>query len=164
MDINKPELNGLDATRQIVRSTPGVQVLILTMHESEELVREMLSSGARGYILKSDAGRDVVSAVEALADGRPFFTSRIAELLLDNYLAGAPQGPEGPESLARVTPREREVIQLLAEGKSNKEVAHLLQISVKTVETHRARIMDKLNLHSFSELVRYAIRNKMIES
>jgi DNA-binding NarL/FixJ family response regulator len=159
MDINMPELNGLEATRQICKALPGVRVVILTAHDSEQLVREMLASGARGYVLKADAGDDLIAAVEAVVAGRLFFTSSVSDFVMRSLAKDG--GPaEAPE---RLSPREREVVQLIAEGKSNKEVATKLDISVKTVETHRKHIMSKLELHSVSDLVRYAIQNRMIE-
>jgi len=163
LDISMPNMNGLEAARQILKFAPQTQILILTMHESEELVRNVLAAGARGYMFKSDAGRDLVAAVEALRLGKPYFTSKVAEKVLSGYLAGATE--DVPEKVAQdpLTPREREIIQLLAEGKSSKEVAISLGLSVKTAETHRANIMRKLDLHSISDLVRYAIRNKIIE-
>jgi len=164
LDISMPELNGLDATRQIVKALPGVHVLILTMHDSGQLVRDVLEAGARGYVLKSDAGRDFITAVDTLRQNKPFFTPGVAELVLQGYLKGTPaaEAPVTPSEL--LTPREREIVQLLAEGKSNKEVATALGVSIKTAETHRANIMRKLNLHSLSDLVRYAIRNKIVEA
>ncbi len=162
MDIAMPELNGLEATREILRALPQTEVLILTMHESEQVVREVLEAGARGYVLKCDDGRDLVRAVKTLRQHKPMFTSRVAELLLRGYLDGVQAGNAEP-SLPSLTPREREIVQLLAEGKSNKEVAVLLDISLKTVEAHRANIMHKLNLHSITELVHYAIRNNIVE-
>ena len=164
LDVGMPEMNGLEATRNISRSSPQTQVLILTMHESEQMVRDVLDAGARGYVLKSDAGRDLVTAVEALLQHRTFFSPKISDMLLAAYL----QGPERPASTAaiqrgRLTAREREIVQLLAEGKSNKEVAAALNISVKTAETHRTNIMNKLDLHSIGELVRYAVRNNIVE-
>ena len=157
MDISMPDMNGLEATRQILKGNPQTQVLILSMHESEQIIREVLDSGARGYILKSDAGTDLTTALDALKNHRPFFTSKIAEVLLKGYLHPAPS--EGSAPAGVISPREREIVQLVAEGKSNKDMANTLNISVKTVETHRARIMAKLDLHSVSDLVRYAIRN-----
>ena len=157
MDISMPDLNGLEATRQILKANPECQVLILSMHESEQIIREVLDSGARGYLLKSDAGTDLGTALEALKNHKPFFTSKVAEVLLKGYLHGS--SPESSSSGGVVSPREREIIQLAAEGKSNKDMANTLHISVKTVETHRARIMAKLDLHSVTDLVRYAIRN-----
>lgn len=163
MDLSMPELNGLEATRKILRSDPQVEILILTMHESEQVVRDVLEAGARGYMLKSDAARDLVTAVKAMRQHKPFFTSRIAELVLQGFLAGRASSDTPGPSLPALTPREREIVQLLAEGKSNKEVAVALGISVKTAEAHRANIMRKLNLHSLSDLVHYAIRNKIVQ-
>lgn len=157
MDFTMPELNGLEATRQIRAALPRAEVLILTMHESEELAREVLAAGARGFVLKSDAGRVLVDAVTALAAHKPFFTSKVAAFVLEGYL-----NPETREN-AGLTPREREIVQLIAEGKSTKELADALGISPKTAETHRTNLMRKLNLRSVSEVVRYAIRNKLIE-
>src|SRR5688572_15294770 len=157
MDFTMPELNGMEATRQIHAALPRTQILILTMHESEELVREVLAAGARGYMLKSDAGRAMVDAIQALADQKPYFTSKVSALVLHGYLN--PTTRENPT----LTPREREIVQLVAEGKSTKEVADKLKISPKTAETHRTNIMRKLNFHSVSDLVRYAIRNRLVE-
>ena len=163
MDISMPDLNGLEAARRIRKTLPRTEILILTLHFSDQLVREMVEAGARAYIMKSDADKDLVSAVEALANHRSFFTSRAADLLLDGFRPNA--APHLRASLrSRLTSREREVVQLLAEGKSSKEVAVALGISVKTAETHRANIMRKLELHSVSELVRYAVRNQIIEA
>lgn len=160
IDIGMPQLNGLDATRQIVHSDSNVKVLILTMHESEQIVREVLAAGARGYLLKSDAGRDLIAALEALAGRKTFFTSKVAEIVLETYLKG---GPEQPISKDVLTSREREVVQLLAEGKSTKEVAVALGLSVKTAETHRSNLMRKLDVHSVSQLVLYAVRNNIVQ-
>ena len=162
MDISMPELNGLEAVRQIVKIAPRTEVLVLTMHESENLVREVLEAGARGYLLKSDASKLLVSAIDALRVHRPFLTSKVNEVVLAGYLGGKPL--KGETSGGRLTPREREIVQLLAEGLTNKEVATKLNISVKTAETHRTNIMRKLDLHSVSELVRYAVRNDIIEA
>jgi DNA-binding NarL/FixJ family response regulator len=164
MDISMPELNGLEATRQIMAEVPGTEVLILTMHQAEELVRQVLDSGARGYMLKSDAGRELVLAVHALRQHQPFLTTKISEIVLSGYLRKSAQ-PAVPQtgSAPRLTPREREILQLLAEGNSNKEVAAKLGISVKTAETHRSRVMAKLNLNSITDLVRYAVRNGIVE-
>ena len=163
LDVTMPELNGLEATRQILKSAPQTEVLVLTMHESEQVAREVLAAGARGYLLKSDAGRDLVSAVDALRHRRPFFTPRISQMVLEGFLHGPAIGDGTHTKRDLLTPREREIVQLLAEGKSNKEVATTLGISPKTIETHRANIMRKLNLHSVSELVRFAVRNRMVE-
>lgn len=163
MDISMPDLNGLEATRQILKNRPRTEVLILSMHESEQIVRDVLASGARGYVLKSDAGNDLVLALEALRQHKLYFTSNVAEVVLRGYLKGGTERASETQNSGILTSREREIVQLLAEGWSNKEVAAALHISIKTVETHRARIMAKLDLHSISELVRYAIRNQIIE-
>jgi DNA-binding NarL/FixJ family response regulator len=160
IDIGMPQLNGLDATRQIVQHSPRVKVLVLTMHESEQIVRDVLGAGARGYLLKSDAGRDLIAALEALATRKTFFTSKIAELVLETYLNKNPR-EELPKDV--LTAREREVVQLLAEGKSTKEVAVALGLSVKTAETHRSNLMRKLSVHSVSQLVLYAVRNNIVQ-
>ncbi|TMA26329.1 MAG: response regulator transcription factor [Deltaproteobacteria bacterium] len=161
LDIGMPELNGLEATRQIVKATPRTEVLILTVFETEEVIREVLRAGARGYVLKSDAGRLLVSAIEAVSAHKPFFTSRVSELVLAGFLSGESR-PESDSSGLPLTPREREVLQLLAEGKTNKDVAAALGIGLKTVETHRMNLMSKLGLHSVVDLVRYAIRNGIV--
>jgi DNA-binding NarL/FixJ family response regulator len=162
MDLSLPELNGLDATRQILKDTPDTEVLVLTMHHSEELARDVLQAGARGYVLKSDADQNLIAAVDSLRLHKPFLTSTVTEFMLDDYLR---RGDGGPDTVmpATVTGREREIIQLVAEGHSNKEVASTLGVSVKTVESHRANIMRKLHLRSASDLVRYAIRNKIVQ-
>jgi len=162
VDISMPELNGLEAARQILKAVPGVQVLILSMHESEELVREILDIGAHGYILKSDAGRELVAAMRALHQHEVFFTSRVAQIALRAHLNKRHSGEAQPSPNSPLTPREHEVLQLLAEGGTNKETASALGISVMTVETHRANIMHKLGLHSIAELVHYAVRHKII--
>lgn len=162
LDISMPELNGLDAARQILADHPDTEVLILTMHDSEELIKQVLAAGARGYLLKSDASRQLVSAIDALSQHKPFLTSDINEVVLRGYLDGVE--PLKGEGSGELTPREREIVQLLAEGASSKDVAAKLTISVKTVETHRANVMRKLDLHSVAELVRYAVRNNIIEA
>jgi len=163
MDIAMPELNGLEATRQILKAIPRTPVLILTVHESEQVVHEVLKAGAQGIVLKSDASRDLVAAIEALSQHKVFFTSSVAKIMLEGYRkkGSHDESSENPPSV--LSPREREIIQLLAEGKSNNEVADMLYISAKTVETHRAHLMQKLNLHSITQLVHYAIRNKIAE-
>jgi DNA-binding NarL/FixJ family response regulator len=163
MDIAMPELNGLEATRQILKAAPRTPVLILTVYESEQVVREVFEAGAQGLVLKSDAGRDLVTAIEALGQHKVFFTSSVARIVLEGYRKKGPHDEALEDSPSVLSPREREIIQLLAEGKSNNEVADMLYISAKTVETHRAHIMEKLNLHSITELVHYAIRNKIVE-
>jgi len=164
LDISMPDLNGLEAARRIHKLFPKMGILILTLHFSDQLVRDIVDAGARAYIMKSDADRDLVSAVEALANHRTFFTPRAAEMLLNGF-SRQNSGTE-PQALTRnrLTSREREIVQLLAEGKSSKEVAVALGISVKTAETHRANIMRKLELHSVSEVVRYAVKNQIIEA
>jgi DNA-binding NarL/FixJ family response regulator len=162
MDLSLPELNGLEATRQILKDSPLSEILVLTMHHSEELARDVLQAGARGYVLKSDADQNLIAAVESLRQHKPFLTSRVTEFVLDDYRRRTDILDDG---LAHdtVTAREREIIQLLAEGKSNKEAASTLGISVKTIEAHRANIMRKLRFRSVSDLVRYAIRNKIAQ-
>ena len=161
LDITMPELNGLEATRQIVKEVPRTEVLILTMDRSEEVAQQVLRAGARGYVLKSDANSKLVDAVATLSEHKPYLTPAVAEFVLGSYTEGAQQNQDSSEH--RLTAREREIVQLLAEGKSNKEVAAALGIAVKTAEAHRANIMRKLNLRSLGELVRYAIRNKMVQ-
>jgi len=161
LDIGMPNLNGLDAARQIVATDPEARILILTVHDSEQTVREVLAVGARGFLLKSDAGRELVAAVEALQQRRTFFTSRVAQMMLDGYLR--PQDDSDPSGQCVLTPREREVIQLVAEGKSTKEVAMALSLSVKTAETHRTNLMRKLDLHSVAALTLYAVRNGIVQ-
>ena len=162
IDVTMPELNGLEATRQIRKHYPTTEVLILTMHESEQIAQEVLNVGARGYILKSDAGRSLVAGVEAVSKHKPFFTQRVTQMVSESNLRGGMEGLESEDIGTRLTPREKEIVQLLAEGKSNKEVASALSISVKTVETHRTNIMRKLGFHSVGELVRYAVRNNIV--
>jgi DNA-binding NarL/FixJ family response regulator len=161
LDVTMPELNGIEATRQIVARHPATAVLILTMHDSESLAQEILAAGARGYLLKNDAPELLPRAIESLALGRAFFTPRVADLVLRNF-GDKSAAPAQPQS--RLTPRERELVQLLAEGKSNKEAAAALGISVATVETHRKNVMSKLQLHSPADLVRYAIRNNLAQA
>jgi DNA-binding NarL/FixJ family response regulator len=160
LDLTMPELNGLEAARKIVAAEPSARILILTAHESEQVVREVLSAGAQGYVLKSDAGRILVAALQALLDGRFFFTSSVARMVLDGYLRSESHDADAVQTLSA---REREIVQLLAEGNSNKDVARTLRISVSTAETHRSNIMRKMGFASLPELVRYAIRNRIIE-
>jgi DNA-binding NarL/FixJ family response regulator len=161
MDLSLPELNGLDATRQIVKEVPGTEVLVLTMHHSEQLARDLLQAGARGYLLKSDADQSLIAAVDSLRQHKPFLTSKVTEFVLDDYIRRVEARDEPPRD--PITPREREIVQLLAEGSSNKETASALGVSVKTIEAHRANIMRKLRLRSVTDLVRYAIRNKIVQ-
>jgi DNA-binding NarL/FixJ family response regulator len=162
MDISMPDMNGLEATREILKGSPGTEVLILSMHESDQMVYDVLGAGARGYILKRDAGTDLIAALEALRQHKPFFASKVSEVVLSGYL-GRPGASTADASSSRISTRERQIVKLVAESKSNKEVAFILQISVKTVESHRANILEKLGLHSVAELVRYAIRNNIVE-
>jgi DNA-binding NarL/FixJ family response regulator len=155
-------LNGLEAARQILSAHPGAKILVLSMHDSEQVVRQVVEAGAAGYILKSDAGRDLVNAIVALQRNKTFFSSRVADLVLET----AARNKNRPDLAVRdvLTSREREVVQLLAEGKSTREVAETLGLSVKTAETHRSNIMRKLDLHSVSELVLYAVRNNLVRT
>ena len=164
IDINMPELNGLEATREILKQVPEIRVLVLSAHDSESLVRQMLASGARGYVHKSDVSEDLIAAVETLCQGRVYFTSRVSDYVLGEARRGIMSGELPKDSRPRLSPREREVLQLLAEGKANKEVATAMGISVKTVETHRGNVMSKLGMHSLSDLVRYAIQNEIIRA
>jgi DNA-binding NarL/FixJ family response regulator len=156
LDLTMPELNGIEATRQIKKSLPQAEVLIFTMHETEEMILSAFEAGARGFVLKSDDELELVEAIKVISRHKTFFTPAASEALLDNLLR-----PSLRDSV--LTDREREVVQLLAEGKSNKEAATALDISVKTVETHRATIMRKLEIDSIADLVRYAIRNHLID-
>ncbi len=159
MDISMPQLNGLDATRMICQLLPKTKIVILSVHFSDQLIRDITEAGAQGYVLKSDAASELVVAVRAVANGGSYFTSEAA-----NTLTGPHRIPDPSSFRKRLTPREREVVQLLAEGKSSKEVAVSLGISTKTAETHRANVLRKLDLHSAVELVRYAIKNKIVEA
>jgi DNA-binding NarL/FixJ family response regulator len=162
LDIGMPALNGLEAARQMIKNDARAKILILTMHDSDPLIREVLDAGARGYVLKSDASRDLVAAINAVRCNKTFFTPKVAQIVLDGYLDKKPK-TNSDSAQTRLTPRQREIVQLLAEGKSSKEVAVALGLSVKTAETHRANIMKRLDCHSVSELVRYAVRNNIIE-
>jgi DNA-binding NarL/FixJ family response regulator len=161
LDIGMPNLNGIEAARQILANCPEMNILILTVHDSQEVVREVLGVGARGFLLKSDAGRDLVTAVEAVQRRQTFFTSQVTELVVAGYLNQ--DRKDEPRAKNRLTPREREVVQLLAEGKTSKEVAVALNLSVKTAETHRTNIMRKLDLHSVADLTLYALRNRIAQ-
>jgi DNA-binding NarL/FixJ family response regulator len=161
LDIGMPNLNGLDAARQILSADPEARILILTIHDSEQVVREVLSAWARGFLLKSDARRDLIAAVEALQNRRTFFTPKVAQMMLDGYLR--PYDDRESSHQQVLTPREREVIQLVAEGKTTKEIANALSLSVKTAETHRTNLMRKLDLHSVADLTLYAVRNGIVQ-
>jgi DNA-binding NarL/FixJ family response regulator len=164
LDVGMPNLNGLAATRQLLQLNPQQKVIVLTITDSDHVIREALDAGARGFVLKSDAARDLISAVEALQRNRMFFTPRANDMVLAGFLDRGHHGSNGesPKS-STLTPREREVIQLLAEGKSSKEVACLLNLSTKTAETHRSNIMRKLDIHSIRDLVVYAVKNDIIQ-
>ncbi|WP_457091940.1 response regulator [Microvirga sp. P5_D2] len=158
LDYGLPLVNGVEVTRQIRGRLPGVEVLIFTMHDTDSLVREVLEAGARGFLLKSDARQSLISAVESLSVHKPFFTGKVSETLLDTYLS------KGAANESALTSREKAVVQLVAEGKTNKQIADILSISTKTVETHRATAMSKLKLDTTAALIRYAIRNKLVEA
>ena len=158
LDYRLPLIDGIEATRHIRRRVPSVEVLIFTMHDDENLLREALSAGARSYVQKSDAGQHLISAVQSLADHKPYFTDRASQVLLENFLT------EADKVQQILTGREQVVVQLVAEGHSNKEAAAVLNVSIKTVETHRSTVMRKLDLTSSAALVRYAIRNHLTEA
>jgi DNA-binding NarL/FixJ family response regulator len=165
IDISMPSLNGVEVTREIIKDSAKAKVLVLTVHETDGLVRELLAAGARGYLLKTDAGSDLVRAVDALRRDQTYLTPKVSEMLLDGYHR-KPMRPEDLDNSTadRLTPRQKEVVQLLGAGKTTKEAAAILGVSVKTAETHRANIMRRLNCHSVTELVRYAVRNQIIEA
>ena len=161
MDIAMPQLNGLDATAQITRHNARTAVIILSMHSDESYLTRALNAGAKGYLLKDSAEADLLRAVETVAQGRPFFSPAITATLLEDYMRQLQQrGLQ--DSYELLTDREKEILQLLAEGRSNKDVAALLELSPYTVETHRTHIMQKLNLHNTAEIVLYAVRKKII--
>ena len=160
LDVSMPGLNGLEATRQILKSRPRTKILIYTMHETERIILDALEAGARGVVLKSDAGENMTAAVQSIAAGKRFFTSSVIETVVDAYLS---RREAGRQDGGMLTTREIEVVQLLAEGKSNKEVGSILFITDRTVEGHRREIMRKLELGSTADLVRYAVRNGIIE-
>jgi DNA-binding NarL/FixJ family response regulator len=157
LDYALPVMNGIEATRQIRARVPGAEVLIFTMHDTATLVREVLEAGAKGFLLKSDARKFLIAAIESLAAHKPFFTGTVSETLLETYLA------QGTAAASVLTSREKSVVQLIAEGQTNKRIADVLSISLKTVETHRASALRKLNLATTAALIRYAIRNKLVE-
>ncbi|HEX8056092.1 MAG TPA: response regulator transcription factor [Novosphingobium sp.] len=159
LDYSLPQMNGLELTRAIKHELPRTEILIYTMHDRESILVDVLRAGARGYVLKSDSGTHLIAAVEALVMRRPYFSGAISETLLEHFV-------ESDHNSGRsivLTPREREIVQLIAEGKINKQIAHMLDISVKTVETHRAAAMHKLKLRTTAELVLYAVRNNIVE-
>jgi DNA-binding NarL/FixJ family response regulator len=160
VDLMMPDLNGLETTRQIRKVSDRTEVLIFTMHQNESLVHDVLEAGARGYLLKSDAERQIVTAVETLLRRQPYFSAQVSETVLEGFLRSSRRPAD---AAARLTPREREIIQLLAEGHRNKPIAQKLGISIKTVETHRTALMRKIGVKSIVELVRYAVRNHLTE-
>jgi DNA-binding NarL/FixJ family response regulator len=163
MDVNMPGLNGIDATQQIRRRLPQTEVLIFTAHQTDDLIRKVFEAGAKSFIFKSDARVHLTEAIESLSHHKPFFTNRVSQVLFAEILNGSGTKPAGKRSRLRLTAREREILQLLAEGKSNRKVAEILKISIRTAETHRAALMRKLGMDSIAMLVRYAIRNHLIE-
>jgi DNA-binding NarL/FixJ family response regulator len=162
LDFSMPELNGPGAAAQIAEKVPETGVVVLTMHDSEQVMREVLQAGARGLVLKSDADRDLLEAVEAVARKRHFFTTRLSELVLGGYLAGPAAKDKVKSKVAQLTERECEVVRLLADGMSSKEAATRLQISIRTVESHRINISRKLGFNSIAKLVHYAIRHGIV--
>lgn len=159
LDYSLPHLNGLEVTRTIKKELPRTEILIFTMHDREDLLAEVLMAGARGYLLKSDASKQLVAAVEALSVNRPYFSGKVSQTLLDRFILMASRD----QPVGALTPREREIVQLIAEGRLNKEIGAILGLAVKTVETHRAAAMHKLELKNSAELIRYAVRNRIIE-
>jgi DNA-binding NarL/FixJ family response regulator len=164
VDIGMPELDGVEAARQIRAALPDTKILVLTMHESDHMVRRALDAGASGYLLKSDFTDSLANAVKVVAEGKRFLTPRVSDIVLEGFLKTRDRHQQGERAGNRTTPRETEVIRLLAEGKSNKEIAVLLGITVRTVETHRSKIMLKLSLHSLAELIHYALRHGIIKT
>jgi len=162
LDISMPELNGLQAATQIHAVSPKTEMLVLSVHYSDQLVRDVVDAGIRGYMIKSDADKDLLTAVDALSNHQPYFTAAAIDVIGHNLFNR--RSAESSEVKDRLTSREREVVRLIAEGKSSKDVGEVLDMSVKTVETHRANVMRKLQVHSVSELVRYAIRNQIVEA
>ena len=158
IDYALPMVNGIEVTREIRSRSPKTEVLIFTMHDNERLIENVLKAGARGYVLKTDAKQHLIDAIEALAAHKPFFTGKASTTLLDAYLARPDK-----EAASPLTNREHQILQLIAEGYTNKQIANLLRVSLKTVETHRAAVMRKLDASGTADLVRYAIRNKIIE-
>jgi DNA-binding NarL/FixJ family response regulator len=160
LDICMPELNGVDAARQILKHNPDQVILVLTAVDSEQVIRECLEVGIRGWVFKSDAAQDLMTAVEALQRQKTIFSSRVSDLIMDGYKRHR-AGPTS-DKVTRLSPREREVVQLVSEGKASKEIANILKLSLATAETHRSNILRKLRLHSIAELVLYAVRNEII--
>jgi DNA-binding NarL/FixJ family response regulator len=161
MDIAMPLLNGLEATRQIKMQCPGVKVLILSMHDNEEYIRQVLEAGAMGYILKDAAARELISAIQSVYRGEAVLSPAVTRLVIEDYLRWGGARPQ--DEIDGLSPREREVLQLIAEGYTNKQIAEILSISIKTVQAHRNNLMQKLDLHDRGELIKYAIQKKIIE-
>ncbi len=164
LDLTMPELNGLEAARRIKRDLPNGEILVFTMHDTEDLMRDVLAAGALGYLLKSDTAAHIEAAVEALAEHRPYFTAQLSKVMLDVYVGRRQEAQQDGGSAGPLTLRERKILQLVAEGRGSKAVASVLDISVKTVETHRAVIMRKLGANSTAGLVRYAVRHRLVEA
>ena len=166
LDLTMPEMNGLEVAREIHKRLPETAVLILSMHFSEEVAREVLRCGALGYVLKSDADVELLSAIDHVRHKQPFFTSRLALSMAQNYVDAATEGGGQGSALpgSPLTPREVQVVQLLAEGKSNKQVASVLGVSTRTIESHRNHIMHKMSFASFSEMIRFAVRNNLVSA
>ena len=162
LDISMPDLDGVEATSRIQEVSPDTKVVILTMHESDQLVRRVIAAGARGYALKSDLAGSLARAVKSVAEGKRFLSPKASEVVLDGFLRSEGRPQQAERSQNRPTPRETEIIRFLAEGRANKEIAAALGITVRTVETHRAKIMLKLGVHSLTELIHYAIRQKLV--
>jgi DNA-binding NarL/FixJ family response regulator len=162
VDVSMPELDGLQATHQIRDASPNTEVVILTMHESDQMVRRVLDAGALGYVLKSDLAANLVKAVKHVSAGKLFLTPKVSDIIVKGFLKNGKQADRPERTELSPTPRQAEIIRLLAEGKANKVIADDLGISIRTVETHRAKIMQKFGLHSLAELVHYAIRQKIV--
>jgi DNA-binding NarL/FixJ family response regulator len=162
LDVGMPVLNGLEAAHQIVQGLPRTKILMLTVHDSEAMIHKVLAVGARGYLFKTDVARDLVAAITAVHGDDTFFTARVADIILASFKTSGAN--EAYASHCRLTPRQSQVVQLLAAGHGSKAVAALLNISIKTAETHRANIMRRLNCHSLAEIVRYALHNQIIEA
>jgi len=164
LDVNMPELNGIEAARIIRKKFVSTEVLILSFDYSDYLIRQVIDAGAHGFVVKGDSESNLVAAIEAISNHKSYFTPRAADVIWGRERLDANAGRIRDMAKDRITPREREIVQLLAEGKSSKEVAESLSISVKTADTHRANIMRKLDLHSVTELVRYAVRNQIVKA
>ena len=159
LDLRMPVMDGLEATREMMKLTPKPRILILTMYADKQLVHDLLEAGAKGYVMKADAGRYLITAMETVMEGKLFFTTTVCEILLNGFL----EKPAPPKGANQITKRETEVLKLLAGGKTNKQIASDLEISMRTVETHRASIMQKLQMNSVQDLVRYAVKHKLVE-